>query len=150
MQALCVFAFAVTIGIPAGSALKASGRAGVLVILDAIRAALVIAWVLLVVDQGILEVAIAVAGATVVLTVVELAVVPRLLDFSPLQMVTEVWRIVIAAAALTVVLVGVNAVIPSDVMTIILAALVGGAVYFGTLWLIARDTLVYIVEKARA
>jgi O-antigen/teichoic acid export membrane protein len=150
MQALCIFAFAVTLGIPAGSALKASGRAGILVILDAIRAALVIAWVLLVVDEGILHVAIAVAGATLVLTVVELAVVPRLLDFSPLQMVAEVWQIVIAAAALTVVLVVVNVMIPSDLMTIILGALLGGAVYFGMLWLIARDTLIYIVEKARA
>jgi hypothetical protein len=149
MQAICICVFGVPIGIPAGSALTASARAGLLLILGALRAALVIVWVLLVVDQGILEVAIAVAGATLVLTVVELLVVPRLLDFSPLQMVAEVWQIVIAAAALAVVLVGVDAVIPSDPMTIIVGALAGGAVYFGMLWLIARDTLVYIVEKAR-
>ena len=149
MQILTVYALGVTIGIPAGSAYKATGRAGVLLKLGVARLALVVAGLALFVDNGIAAAAACQAAVAALASVVGIALAARLLKVGIRPIWRESWPSAVAAVALAAALVAVVAVVDSAVLELALAAVVGPAVYLGALALVARDQLRYLIERIR-
>lgn len=152
MQALAIYAFGFAIGIPAGSVLKAIGRPGILVISTITRLVLTAAsvmYVLVVLDQGIFEVALAVAGVTVLLSVAETIIPPLLLGFSPLSMLAQTLPAIRSTLPLVAVLIGIMLLDLPSIVALVAAGVLGAAVYFGALWLMDRQSLMYILDKVR-
>jgi PST family polysaccharide transporter len=141
MQVLTLFGLAVTLGIPAGTAYKSVGRVNVLVKLAIPRTLLVVASIVVFVDDGIVAVAACQAAVAALFSIINIVFASRLLG-------TGMRRILVAAAppvAAGAVMAGVVAVpatvIDDSLATLVVAVPVGAAAYVGTLWVVAPDTL---------
>ena len=149
MQALALYALGIALSIPAGSVLKAIGRPLIVLVFDAARLVLTVIAVLAVVDRGILWVGLAVAAVTMVLAMAETIIPPRLLGFSARALLSEALPAVRATLPLTAVLLGVAWLDLPHLGAIALASLAGGATYLGALWVFDRESVLYVVRKAR-
>jgi hypothetical protein len=50
---------------------------------------------------------------------------------------------------MTGVLLGVSALLDGALLTLVVGGVLGGAAYVGTLWIVARDTVIYLLDTAR-
>jgi lipopolysaccharide exporter len=150
MQVLSIYAFGVAVGIPAGSAYKAVGRADVLLKLAVPRSALLVAAVAVFVDDGIVAVAACHAAVAGLFSVIGLLLASRLLAVGVRSIARAIWPPLAATAGMGAGLVLLREVIVSDWLLLIAAGLVGGLLYVGLLSLFAREALADLRAKIAA
>jgi lipopolysaccharide exporter len=148
MRVLAVYALISTLAIPAGTAYKATGRAGVLLMLAIPRAVLLVVTLALFTDDGIVAVAWCQAGGTTLLALANTVMASRLLGVQMRRMCAAVWPPVAAGAAMAGVLYFLEGAIDSPWPALLAGGAAGVLVYVGTLWLLARETLVDLLTKA--
>ena len=141
MQVLTLYALAIAFGIPAGTAYKASGRAGVLLAIGAPRLCLLVVSVAVFVDQGIVAVAACVGIVTMVFALIGLGIATRMLRVRIRALLATVWAPVAAATGMAVVLLAVREAIASPWPALVAGMLLGGLTYLALLRLLARDSL---------
>jgi O-antigen/teichoic acid export membrane protein len=146
MQVLTIYALGVAIGIPAGSAYKATGRAGVLLKLAVPRAALLVAAIAVFVDHGIVAVAACQAVVAALFAAVGIALASRLLDVGVRRLWSVAWPSLGGAAAMLAVMLPLESAISSPWLALLLAGASAGATYVGALWLIDRASIVRLHE----
>jgi O-antigen/teichoic acid export membrane protein len=148
MQVLAVFAFAVTVGIPAGTVYKSLGRLRVLIALGLPRTGLAVASIWAFVDKGIVAVAACQAAVAGLFAAIGIALAARLLSTGPGRIARAAWP----SLAGGVVMAGVLAVpvwtIDSPGLVLLVGAPLGAFAYLGTLWILAPDSLHYLWATA--
>jgi O-antigen/teichoic acid export membrane protein len=149
MQALSLFALMIAFDIPAGTVYKATGRADVLFKLAIPRFFVLVALMVLVADQGITTVAYAQVGVGALFLSIQLYLTKRLLGAGFLVLARVAAPAVAATAAMAAALFGLDQAISAPWPTLIVAGVVGGAVYLGVLRLLAPDLVRGIVERLR-
>jgi O-antigen/teichoic acid export membrane protein len=141
MQILSVYALWATIGIPAGSAYKATRRVGILLRLAVPRLTLVVVAIALFVHKGIVAVAICQVAVTAIFAVISTFLASRLLEVS----LSDIWRAARPAVTATAVM-----AIPLFLVARLIeqpwpALLAGGATavvtYIAALWRFEPDAL---------
>jgi O-antigen/teichoic acid export membrane protein len=147
MQVLTIYAFAVTVGIPAGTAYKATGRAGVLLNLGIARLALVALALILFTDLGITAVAASQAAVAGAASVVGIALASRLLEVRLSGIFTAVWPAVCGAVLMAVPMVLVDRLVEGAWPALIAGGAVGLLTYVGFLLLAAPDTVRFLRDK---
>lgn len=148
MQLLVVYALGSTIGTPAGTIYKATGRAHILLALSVPRTCLAIASIAIFVDHGIVAVATCLAVVTGAFTIIGLALAMRLLSVSASMMWSAIWPALAATAGMTAVLIPLERAISSPWPALLAGGVLGGLVYFGLLWVFARDALLRLRDTA--
>jgi PST family polysaccharide transporter len=141
MRVLTVFAFAVTIGMPAGTAYKSLGRVDVLLKLAIPRAILAVTAIAIFADQGIVAVAACQAGVAALFAAIGIALAARLLGTGGRQIATAALPAVSAGVPLAVVLLAVEHTLDDPWLTLAAALPLGAVTYVGALWLVAPDAL---------
>jgi PST family polysaccharide transporter len=137
MRVLSVYGLAVAVGIPAGIAYKATGQAGILLKLAVPRAALVVASIALLVDEGIVAVAACQAAVAALFAVIGMAIASRMLHVRPAQLASAIGPAAVAAGAMGAAALGIAAAIESPWPALAVAIPVSAATYAGTLRLVA-------------
>jgi O-antigen/teichoic acid export membrane protein len=150
MRVLTIYAFAVTVGIPAGTAYKAVGRAGVLLKLAVPRTIMLVVGIWIFVDDGLTAVAATHAVVAGLFSVIGILLASRLLS-------VPLWRLVqlgaapfVATAAMSAVVLAIDALLDSAVLTVIAGGAAGAAVYIGLLGVLAPDALRDLRDKLRS
>jgi O-antigen/teichoic acid export membrane protein len=153
MRVLCVYAFSVALGIPAGTAYKATGRAGVLLKLAVPRAALVVIAIAVFVDEGILAVAACQAGVAALFAVIGMAIATRMLELRPARLAAAVLPAAVAAGGMGAILLVIALVIETPWAALAVGIPTGAAVYAALLRLTApavvRDLRWRVAEARR-
>ncbi len=149
MQILTIYACSQSTTIAIGVAYKAMGRADVLLKLIVPRTLVLVAALVLFVDDGIVAVAACQASVTVFFDLIMVGLATRLLHVSAGEILRAVWPPVVAAAAMAPSLLAVNAFIDPAPLTLLAGAALGGATYAGSLWLVAPNALRRLGELAR-
>jgi lipopolysaccharide exporter len=144
LRVLALYALAVTLGIPAGTAYKATGNAAVLLKLAVPRAILVVASIALLVDEGTVAVAACQAGAAALFEIIGLGVAVRMLGLRPVQLVAALWPALATAAATGAVAALSELLFDGPWATLAVAVAAGGAVYGLVLRVVAPDVLAEI------
>jgi O-antigen/teichoic acid export membrane protein len=148
MQMLCLYAVLLTIEIPGGTIFKVTGRASILLKLAIPRTILAFVALLLFAEHGLVAAAACIVGVSAVFAVLALVLASRAAGTGLGQLVAASWAPVVAALAAGAAILGVMAVVDGDWPTIIAGTAVGGAVYLALMWVVARDSLLYILGKA--
>ena len=145
MRILVIYALAYSIGIPAGTVYKATGRAGVLLALGIVRLALVVTGLFLFVDNGLTAVAGVQAAVAVFAELVGIGLASRLIGVTLPSILRSIWPVAIAAAAKAVpMLVIAGAVSANEWLELLLAIPAGWLVFLGALWFFAPDAIQYL------
>lgn len=144
MQILTVYALGITIGIPAGTAYKATGRAGVLLKLGIVRLSLLVAGLLLFTDLGINAVAACQATVAGMAAVFGLWLASRLLQVGLFPIVREIWPSVVATAVMAASLIGVAQIVQGNVLVLLVSAVVGAGAFGGTVWVLRPNWIGYL------
>jgi O-antigen/teichoic acid export membrane protein len=147
MQILSVYAFMVTIGIPAGTVFKATGRAGILLALAVARFALVFGLIAAVVDRGIDAVAIVQAGAAFLNEIVGLALASHFLKVSARSLWRSAWPSLAAASLMAPPMIAAERFIQPNWPAMIVGGLAGAVVYLGAMALISPESIRYLRQK---
>ncbi|MDQ3742735.1 MAG: lipopolysaccharide biosynthesis protein [Actinomycetota bacterium] len=143
-QILTLYALGVTIGIPAGTVYKATGRASVLLKLAIFRAALLAAGVLLLVDEGIDAVAASQAAVASLFSLIGLGLATRLLSVGVGDIARAIWPAVLPTAGMAAVLLGIDRLL-AEPWVVIAAGTVGGALaYLALVAVVSAESLRYI------
>jgi PST family polysaccharide transporter len=141
MQVLSIFAFGVTLGIPAGTAYKSIGRVDILIKLAIPRTALAAASIIVFVDHGIVAVAACQAAVAGTFSLINIGFASRLLETGVGRICVAAWPPVLAGAVMAGALGIVLAAVEGPYATLAVGLPVGAAAYVGVLWLVARETL---------
>ena len=150
MRLLTIYAFAVTVGIPAGTAYKAVGRAGVLLKLAVPRTTMLVAGVWIFVSSGITAVAAVHAVVAGLFSVIGIYLASRLLGVGLSRLLRVGAAPLAATAGMAAVVIAIDALFDSAVLTVLVAGVAGAAVYVGLLRLLAPDAARDLREKMRA
>jgi lipopolysaccharide exporter len=150
MRLLTIYAFAVTVGIPAGTAYKAVGRAGVLLKLAVPRTIMLVVGVAIFVSSGITAVAATHAVVAGLFSVIGILLAARLLDVRLSRLLRLGAAPLLATAAMSGVLIAVDWVFDSAWSTVLVAVPAGGAVYVALLALLAPDAVRDLRDKLRS
>ncbi len=150
MRLLTVYAFAVTIGIPAGTAYKAVGRAGVLLKLAIPRTIMLVVGVWIFVDRGLTAVAATHAVVAGLFSVIGIALASRLLAVRARDLVRLGAAPLVATAAMSVVVFAIDSLFDSALVSVIAGAAAGAAVYLAVLSMLARDAVEDLRTKLRS
>jgi PST family polysaccharide transporter len=148
MQMLAVFAFAVTVGIPAGTVYKSLGRLRVLIALGLPRTGLAVASIWAFVDKGIVAVAACQAAVAGLFAAIGIALAARLLSASPGRIARAAWPSLAGGAVMAGVLVVPVWTIDNPGLALLVAAPLGGLAYAAALWILAPDSLRYLWATA--
>lgn len=149
MQILTVYALGVTVGIPAGAAYKATGRAGILLKLGLARLALVTVGLALFIEHGIEAAAASQAVVAALAAIAGIALAARLLNVGIQAIIEEAWPSLLAAASLAVALLGVRHFVQPQLLELLVAGVAGSVVYVGTLALVEPTQLRYLLARLR-
>lgn len=149
MRILSLYAFALTIGMPAGNAYKAIERVDVLIKLAIPHALLLVGLILIFVNQGITAVAACMAAAAAALTVASVIVAGPMLRVGYRRMFTAAWPALAAGVAMCAIMATLTVVIDDPYVRLVVALPLGGMAYLGTLWLIAPEALKRLWKTAR-
>jgi O-antigen/teichoic acid export membrane protein len=149
MQLLTLYGFAVTVGIPAGTAYKAVGRADVLLKLAIPRTILLVGAIAIFVSEGTTAVAGCQAAVAGLFSVIGILLASRLLSVPLRRLLRLSVTPVVASAAMAAVILGIDFVIDGALLTLVLAGLAGGAVYLALLAVLAPDAVRDIRSKLR-
>ena len=141
MQVLTIYAFAVTVGIPAGTAYKAMGRADILLKLAVPRAILFIAALAVLVNSGLVAVAASHAGVAGLFSVIGILIASRMMDVPVHRLLRLGVAPAVATAALAAVALALDALIEPAWASLVVAAPAGGLAYAAVLWALAPDAV---------
>jgi lipopolysaccharide exporter len=147
MQILAIYAFMVTVGIPAGTVFKATGRAGVLLTLAIVRLILVVGLIATLVNNGIDAVALVQASVASLAEIASLVLASRLLKISAASFWDSMWPSLVAAALMAGPLFAIERLIEAYWPAMIVGSLTGAAIYIGTMALLSPDSLRYLRTK---
>ena len=150
MQLLAIYAFAVTVGIPAGTAYKAIGRADILLKLAIPRAILFLAALAVFVDSGLVAVAGVHASVAGLFSVIGIYIASRMMDVPIRRLLRLGLSPALATAALALVVLALDTVIDPAWLSLVVAAPVGGVVYVAALWALAPDVVRDLRDKLRS
>ncbi len=150
LQVLALYALAVAIGIPAGVAYKATGRADILLKLAIPQTIVQVTAVAIVADEGIVWVAAAMATVSGAFAVLDVAIAQRLFDLRLGQLWDTVWAPLAAVLGMVVVLLALERTIASPWPLLVGGAVLGAVTYVSLLWLLAPEALVSLVRRVRA
>ena len=140
MRVATLFALAVALGIPAGTAYKATGNASILLKLAIPRVLLAAALIAIFVSDGIVAVAACQAAVATLFGVIGLAVAARLLSVRPRAIALALWPGLAVATATAATLLAVVLLIQNPpALALLVAVPVGAAVYACALWGVAPD-----------
>jgi O-antigen/teichoic acid export membrane protein len=148
MQVLAVFAFAVTVGIPAGTVYKSLGRLRVLIALGVPRAGLAVASIWAFVDKGIVAVAACQAAVAGLFAAIGIALAARLLSAGSGHIARAAWPSLAGGAVMAGVLAVPVWAIDSPGLSLLVAAPLGAVAYLAALWILAPDSLRYLWATA--
>lgn len=140
MQVLTLYALALTLNIPAGTAYKAAGRPHVLLALALPRLLALVVSIALLVHRGIVAVAACQAGAALLVALLSTLLAVRLLGVPARALGAAIWPPALAAAAMGIVLAAVAELL-APWPALAAGTALGAVVYAGVLWLVARDAL---------
>lgn len=149
MQLLAVYGFAVTVGIPAGTAYKAVGRADVLLKLAIPRTVLLVGAIAIFVSEGTTAVAGCQAAVAGLFSVIGILLASRLLSVPLRRMLRLAVVPLIASGAMAAVILGSDALLDDQWVTLVVAGLAGGAVYLAAIGLLAPDAVRDLRSKLR-
>jgi lipopolysaccharide exporter len=149
MRVLTLYALAVTLGIPAGTAYKATGNAGVLLKLSIPRAILVVCSIALLVDEGTVTVAACQAGVAALFGVIGLAVAMRMLDLRLGQILAALWAATATGAAAAVPMIAGELIVDRPWATLAVAVPAGAAAYAAVLRSVAPDVIAEVRNALR-
>jgi lipopolysaccharide exporter len=150
MRLLTVYAFAVTIGIPAGTAYKAVGRAGVLLKLAIPRTIMLVVGVWIFVHSGLTAVAATHAVVAGLFSVIGIALASRLLAVRGRDLLRLGAAPLVATAAMSVVVFAIDSLFDSALVSVLAGAAAGAAVYLAVLSMLARDAVDDLRTKLRS
>jgi hypothetical protein len=145
-----VYAFAVTIGIPAGTAYKAVGRAGVLLKLAIPRTIMLVVGVWIFVHSGLTAVAATHAVVAGLFSVIGIALASRLLAVRGRDLLRLGAAPLVATAAMSVVVFAIDSLFDSALVSVLAGAAAGAAVYLAVLSMLARDAVDDLRTKLRS
>ena len=141
MQIVAVYAFAFTVGFPAGDAYKATGRVGVILILTIARLAILVVALVLFISQGIAAAAACQAVSTGIIELIGIVLASRLLSVSLFSIMRQIWPAIAATAAMALPIIGLSAVLDAPLALVVSAGLAGTAAYVLVIAIAAPDTL---------
>jgi hypothetical protein len=141
MEVLALFAFGITVGIPAGITYKSIGRVDGLVKLAIPRAVLAVASIVVFVDDGIVAVAVCQAAVAALFSIIGPALAAWLLHTGLHPIWAAARPAVVAGAVLGGCLALLDGALNNTCVTLAVAVPLGGATYVGTLWLVAPAAL---------
>ena len=139
VRVLSLFAFAVAVGIPAGSAYKAIGRVDVLLKLAVPRALLAVGSIAWFVDEGITAVAACQAAVAGLFAVIGILLASHLLGAGLPAVLRAIAAPVAAAALMAAVAVGIALAVDGPWLTLLLAGPASALTYVLALWRLAPD-----------
>lgn len=148
MRMLILYAVAVTVGIPAGTVYKATGRVGLLLALAVPRSALVVLTMALFVDDGITAVAASQAGVAGTFALIGTVLATRILAVRPVEMLHAIWAPLVAGSAAAAAIWAAEALIASPLVSLVAAGLAGAATYLGALFLVSPRTVLDLRDLA--
>ena len=149
MRVLTLFAFCVTLGIPAGTAYKATGRAGILLKLAIPRALLAVASIAVFVDEGIVAVAACQAAVAGLFALIGIGLASRLLGVGGRSIWSAIWPALVAAGAVVLVTYPIQGALGNTLVALVAGGAAGTAAYAAVLWLVARDAVLDFVRRMR-
>ena len=138
MRVLAAFGLATALNVPAGSAYKATGRAGALLVLSVPRGLLLVGGLLVFADDGLVAVALCQTVTALAAAIAAAVLAARLLGVPARAFARALWAPVVASAAAAAVLLGVNAALESWA-ALALGVALGIPVYAGVTLLLAPD-----------
>jgi PST family polysaccharide transporter len=150
MRLLTLYALAVAVGIPAGTAYKAVGRAGVLLKLAIPRGVLLIAAVAVFVDRGIAAVAACQAAVAGLFAAIGIVLACRLLAAPARDLWAAAWPALASAGAMLVVMLPLEAALERPWPSLLAAGAAGSATYLAVLWRLDRRSLLRLRDMALA
>jgi PST family polysaccharide transporter len=150
MRVLSAYGLAVAIGIPAGIAYKATGQAGILLKLAVPRAALVVAAIALLVNEGIVAVAACQAGVAALFAVIGMAIASRMLHVRPGELASAIGPAAVASGVMGAAAFGIAFAIDSPWPALAVAIPVCAMTYAGTLWLVAPELVRELRDRLTA
>ena len=148
MQVLSIYALTSTLGIPAGTAYKSTGRAAVILKLSIPRLLLLIVSLAIFTDEGIVAVAACQAVGSGLLALANTLLAARLLEVGLTAILRTAWAPFAGAAALAAVVVPIERAIESPWPALLAGGAAGAIAYLAVLWLLARDAFADILAKA--
>jgi len=148
MRVLSLFAFAVTIGIPAGTVYKSLGRLNVLIGLAVPRTILAVGSIVVFVHEGIVAVAACQAVVAGIFALIGIGLATRLLSADPKRLLGSAWPSLAAGAVMAAVLALLLWAIDSPWVVLALGVPLGAVAYLGMLWVLAADSLRYLWSTA--
>jgi lipopolysaccharide exporter len=140
MRVLTLYALALTLNIPAGTAYKAGGRPQLLLALALPRLVVLVVSIALLVDHGIVAVAACQAGAALLVALASTILAVRMLALPARRLSAAIWRPLVCAIAMGAVL-ALLAELLAPWPALVLGPPLGAALYLALLWLVARDDL---------
>ena len=147
MQIISLYALCLALEIPGGTIFKVTGKASILLKLAIPRALALFGFIALFAHLGLNAVAWTLTAVTATFAAIALGMAARIIGVRVLGMLGAVWAPVIAAAGAGVAMLGVTQVIDLTWPSIIAGGLVGGIVYVVLLWIVARESLTYLLRK---
>jgi len=147
-RTIALYTLFATLAIPPGTVLKVTRRAKLMVIFSVPMVFMLAALLLIFTSQGIVAVAIATTALQATVAPVQATVVSRQLAIPLWASIRELIPPTLAAGTMAAVLVGIAAVISTSLPLLLVGIPVGGAVYLGVLWLVARDKLLVLRDMA--
>jgi O-antigen/teichoic acid export membrane protein len=148
MQMLAIYALLLTIEIPGGTIFKVTGRASVLLKLAVPRTILLLVALLLFAENGLVAVAGCIVAVSALFALLAIVIAARATGTGLGAIVGTSWAPVVAALGAGAAILGVTLVVDGDWPTIIAGTAVGAVVYVALMWVVARDSLVYVLGKA--
>ncbi len=150
MQVLVVYAVVVTLNIPGGTVLKATGRAWILLVLTIPYITLLFTALMIFADEGIVAVALCMAGMQASFLLLTWGAATRRLGVGPWRAIAALWVPTVAAAGMGAALYPIEQAISSPWLALVAGTVVGAGVYGGLVWLLARDVVLGLRDTARA
>ncbi len=149
MPILVIYAFAVTVGVPAGAVYKGTGRAGILLALGLVRLALLVGALVLFVSEGTVAAALCQAAVAVAAEIVGIGLASRLLGVGLGTISRAVAPLLVAAAGMAGVLFGLDLLIEGNLASLAVAAPAGALTYLALVAVLAPDAVTYLRGKLK-
>ncbi|MEO7197427.1 MAG: lipopolysaccharide biosynthesis protein [Solirubrobacterales bacterium] len=150
MRILAIHALAMAIGIPAGIAYKATGRAGILLIVGVASLILLLVALTLFVDRGIVAVAASQAAVASIASIAGLIIAARLFQVTPSQFFRAAGPALAGSALLALPVLAVERYVEAPTLTMIAGGLVGSVVYGMFLHLAMPEVPSFLKQKLLA
>ena len=149
VRVLCIWACASTLLYVSGSAIKARGRADVLLKLAVPQAVALVVGSLLLVHRGIVAVSWVQAGIAMCTVVASIAIARRLFGFGIASTLHSLRPATLGSLGLAVALVVVDRTVTSPWPAVAVGGAVGTVIYLGLVALLAPDSIKTLLATAR-